>query len=135
MAPLDPAAVRARLHGIVSPDVQLIVVFGSVAQGRTTSRSDVDVAVLCDGPADLDALFLALAPVFGTDRLDIVDLRRAGPVLSFQVARSGTLIVERTPAAFHEFQSLASRRFADTRKLRDAQRRAIDVFLHTSHTA
>ena len=134
MAALDLAAVRLRLQGVVSRDVQLIVLFGSAAGGRTTPRSDVDVAVLCDRLADFDALFLALAPVFRTERLDIVDLRRAGPVLSFQVACSGVLIFERTQAGFHEFQSLASRRFADTRKLRDAQRRAIDVFLHSFRT-
>jgi hypothetical protein len=38
-------------------------------------------------------------------------------------------LFERSPGAFREFQSLASRRYADTRKLRDAQQRAIDVFL------
>ena len=128
---LDLAAMQSRLRDAVPPDVQLVVLFGSVARGGAHLRSDVDVAVLCDGPADLDALFMAFAPVFRTDRVDLVDLRRAGPVLAFQVARSGLLLFERAPARFREFQSLASRRFADTRKLRDAQARAIGVFLQT----
>jgi hypothetical protein len=85
--------------------------------------------VLTRGVADLDALFLALAPRFRTSRLDLVDLRRAGPLIAFEVARSGVVLFERSPALFRQFQSLAARRYADTKKLRDAQRRSIEVFL------
>jgi uncharacterized protein len=128
----DLTAVRDRLRGSVPRDVQLVVLFGSVARERAGPQSDTDVAVLCDRMADLDALFIAFAPVFRTERLDLVDLRRSGSVLSFRVARDGILLYERTPARFHEFQSLASRRYADTEKLRRAQQRAIAVFLDRS---
>ena len=117
------------------PEVRLLVVFGSVAAGRARAHSDIDVAVLCDGSADLDAIFVALAPRFETSRLDLVDLKRAGPLLVFQVARAGMLLFEREPGEFRQFQSLASRRYADTKKLRDAQRRAIQVFLEREYCA
>ena len=110
-------------------DVELVIQFGSTVEGRAIRESDVDVAVLCDGPADLDRLFLVLAPELRTARLDLVDLRRAGPLLAFEVARKGRLLFERRPGAFHAFQSLASRRYCDTEKLRAAQRRALRVFL------
>ncbi len=115
--------------GAVAPSVQLVVLFGSVARGRSRPDSDLDVAVCCDGPADLDALHLLLAPRLATDALDLVDLRRAGSSLAFQVARHGRLLYERHPGAFRSFQSLASRRYCDTDKLRRAQRRAIHAFL------
>jgi predicted nucleotidyltransferase len=111
------------------PDLELLVLFGSAARGTASARSDVDVAVRCAGAADLEALHLALAPWLATGRLDLVDLRRAGPLLAFEVARSGRVLFERHPGAFREFQSLASRRYCDTEKLRAAQRRAIHVFL------
>lgn len=111
------------------PDLELLVLFGSAARSRARGTSDLDLAVMCQGRADLDAVYLALAPRLRTDRLDLVDLRRAGPLLAFQVARSGILLFERSPGLFRQFQSLASRRYADTRKLREAQRRAIHVFL------
>lgn len=111
------------------PDLQLVVLFGSVAKGRAGARSDLDLAVQCDGPADVDTLYLAIAPRLGTDRLDLVDLRRVGPLLSFQVARTGQLLFERNPGTFRQFQSLASRRYCDTEKLRRTQKRAIRVFL------
>jgi predicted nucleotidyltransferase len=113
----------------VAPGVELIVLFGSAAKGRARPRSDLDIAARADGPLDLDALYLCLAPRLGTDRLDLVDLRKAGSVLAFEVARHGQPLFERIPGAFRSFQALASRRYCDTAKLRRAQQRAIRVFL------
>jgi predicted nucleotidyltransferase len=130
-AALAPESVAQRLADLplAMPDLQLLVLFGSAVKGRTRAESDIDLGVFCDGPADLDALYLAVAPRLGTDRLDLIDLRRAGPLLAFEVARTGRLLFERHPRAFRQFQSLASRRYCDTEKLRRAQRRAIHVFL------
>jgi uncharacterized protein len=114
------------------PDLELLILFGSAAGGRRRATSDVDVAVRCDAAADLDALFMALAPRLKSSRLDLVDLRGAGPLLAFEVARSGQVLFERSPGAFRTFQSLAARRYADTRKLRDAQKRSLQVFLARS---
>jgi predicted nucleotidyltransferase len=113
----------------VVPAIELVVLFGSVARGQARSRSDLDIAVRGDGPVDLDALYLVLAPRLGTDRLDLVDLRVAGSVLGFEVARHGQPLFERVPGAFRSFQALASGRYCDTAKLRRAQQRAIHVFL------
>jgi predicted nucleotidyltransferase len=122
---------RARLRDLaqVRPDVVLVVLFGSRVRGRARPDSDVDVAVGGGGPLDLDALHLVLAPRFRSDRLDLVDLGRAGSLLAFEIARHGTLLYEREPGGFRAFQSLASRRYGDTAKLRRAQRRAIQAFL------
>jgi predicted nucleotidyltransferase len=124
-------SLSGRLSDIadVLPALRLIVVFGSRVRGRARAGSDVDVAVLADGTVDLDAMYLALAPRFRASHLDLLDLRRAGPLLAFEVARHGRLLFERAPGEFRRFQSLAFRRYADTKRLRDAQKRSIDVFL------
>ena len=123
--------VSDRLQGLRErmPDLELVVLFGSTVKGRRRAGSDVDVAVRCAGPADLDVLHAVLAPAFVTDRLDLVDLHHASPILAMEVARSGRLLYESRPGMFRQFQSLASRRYCDTEKLRRAQRRAIHVFL------
>ena len=126
---IDGARAACANVGLELPDLELLILFGSAARERIRETSDVDVAVRCDAAADLDALFMALAPRLKSDRLDLVDLRRAGPLLAFEVARSGYVLFERTPGLFREFQSLAFRRYADTRKLRDAQKRSLQVFL------
>lgn len=132
VAPISTTeSVRKQLADIGAEisDLRLLVLFGSLARGLAGPRSDVDVAALSDGATDLDALYMALAPRLKAARLDLVDLRRAGPLLAFQVARSGVTLFERSPGLFREFQSLASRRYADTKRLRDAQQRSIQVFL------
>lgn len=126
---IDDVAARVRDLATAVPELELLVLFGSHAKGRARAASDVDLAVRCTQPADLDALHVALAPRLATDRIDLVDLRRAGPLLAFEVARSGHVLYEQRAGAFREFQSLASRRYCDTAKLRRAQRRAIHVFL------
>jgi predicted nucleotidyltransferase len=134
---MTAGSARDRLADIGNecPEVRLIVLFGSVALGRARADSDVDIGVVCDRAADLDALYVALAPRLQTGRLDLVDLTHAGPLLAFQVARSGLLLFERELGEFRRFQSLASRRYADTKKLRDAQRRAIQAFLERGRPA
>jgi predicted nucleotidyltransferase len=122
-------ATRLENLRAVAPSVELVVLFGSVARGRSRPDSDLDVAVRCDGLADLDALYLLLAPRFTTSLLDLVDLRRTGSLLALHVARHGQVLYERDPGAFRSFQSLASRRYCDTDKLRRAQRRSIHAFL------
>lgn len=131
MEPSRIEELACRLQGLreAVPDLGLVVLFGSTAKGRRRGGSDVDVAVHCAGPAELDTLYGVLAPALGSDRLDLVDLRRAGPLLAMEVARSGRLLYESRPGAFRQFQSLASRRYCDTAKLRRAQRRAIHAFL------
>jgi predicted nucleotidyltransferase len=131
---MDPSRIEEIHDGVQGvgdrvPDLELVVLFGSTAKGRRRAGSDVDVAVRCAGPADLDVLHGVLAPVLGTDRLDLVDLHRVSPLLAMEVARSGRLLYESRRGTFRQFQSLASRRYCDTAKLRRAQRRAIHVFL------
>ena len=129
LATIEEISVRIQTLRESVPELELVVLFGSTAKGRRRAGSDVDVAVRCAGPADLDMLHGLLAPALGTDRLDLIDLGHPSPLLAMEVARSGRLLYESRPGMFRQFQSLASRRYCDTEKLRRAQRRAIHVFL------
>ena len=107
----------------------MLILAGSVARGTATALSDIDLGVLCEGEFDPDALYLAIAPKLGTDRIDLINLRRASPVLAFEIARGGKLLFEREPGIFRDFQSLAYRRYCDTEKLRRATKLRIHRFL------
>jgi len=90
-----PQDIELRLEAIIpifeKQGVLLAYLFGSLSgKGENPPRppGDVDLAVLTrDGPAYIlqDALIDAL----GTDRLDLVDLRKASPVLRFEILRTG----------------------------------------------
>lgn len=61
-------------------DLQLALVFGSVARGQASATSDLDIAVLSDVPLDagrIMALMEQLAQISGRP-VDLVDLRTAG---------------------------------------------------------
>ncbi|MBW2525765.1 MAG: nucleotidyltransferase domain-containing protein [Deltaproteobacteria bacterium] len=111
------------------PELELVVLFGSHAEGRARTESDVDLAVVADDGCMLEQLRLDIIQVLGTDRIDLIDLRRAPPLLQMAVAKRGTVIHARDPAAFARFASLAVRRYNDTRKLRVERARGLAEFL------
>ena len=110
-------------------ELQFVLLFGSMASGRATRQSDIDLAFMFDEPVDIIALTNRAIRLLKTDKVDVIDLRRASPLLSFAGAKEGRLLFERTPGLFNSFCSLAFRRYIDTKKLRDAQERVIEHFI------
>lgn len=106
-----------------------MIAFGSIATGATRPDSDIDLAVMGRRPLDLVPLTNAVARLLQTDAVDVVDLRRATPLLMMEVVRGGHLLYERVPGSYATFCSLAHRRYVDTAKLRAAQREAIRHFV------
>jgi predicted nucleotidyltransferase len=111
------------------PEIDLVVLFGSRAAGEGHAESDIDLAIRGEAPLDLVAVTNRVTRLLRTDRVDLVDLRRASPLLLREVARRGWLLYERSPGLYVMFSSLAHRRYVDTAKLRAAQREAIRNFL------
>ena len=111
------------------PDIELVIVFSSGAGGATHAESDLDLAVQGKQPLDLVSLTNEITQLLHSDPVDVVDLRRASPLLMMEVARGGHLLYERTPGSYATFCSLAHRRYVDTAKLPVAQREEIQHFL------
>ena len=61
-----------------APGRRLLVLFGSRACGDAHEASDWDVGYLGSSTCDPDRWLPALIVALGTDRVDLVDLRRAG---------------------------------------------------------
>ena len=88
-------AVREAL--LRQPDIELACVFGSFAEGRQTSGSDIDIAVAAQAPIDSHrrlALNDEIASAAGRP-VDLVDLHRAGPLLLTRALTRGKHIVKR----------------------------------------
>ncbi len=109
--------------------LQMVLLFGSQVSGWVHARSDIDLGFLYDEPVDLLDLTNKVTQLLHTDKVDVIDFRRANPLLSFSAAREGTLLYERFPGQFHVFYSLSFRRYVDTKKLRDARSRSIQQFI------
>jgi predicted nucleotidyltransferase len=102
---VDVPELEDRLRAALEwhPEVLVAYLFGSVAQGRRGSLSDVDVAVLLavDGERTGRGLDLIgdLAAAAGTDEIDLVVLNDAPNELAFRVIRDGRVLLCRDERA------------------------------------
>lgn len=79
---LRSAAVDGRLNALADAhSLSLVVLFGSASRGQPDAR-DLDIAVGARARTGLDvvAVICALMDLAGSDRVDLLDLDRAGPV-------------------------------------------------------
>lgn len=118
-----PSDIEQKLKGL--PDlleregVSLAYLFGSIAQGR--SGQDVDLAIMVeDGPAF--RLREDIVEWLGTERIDLVDLRRASPVLRFEIIRTGHPLWAVDEDTLERFELATLQAYRDTHPLRHQQR-------------
>lgn len=103
----NPLLERLRTALDAQPGLQVAIVFGSAAAGRTEVDSDVDVAVLADralDPARRSELIRLIADVTGRP-VDLVDLRTAGPVVLRSVLHDGHVLITRDRRALDQLWS------------------------------
>jgi len=116
-----------RLKEIVKRyELALVVMFGSAARGQTNSESDTDIAVKSWHVITPD-IYLSLSR--DLDRIyrevDLVDLRKASPLLLANIAQEAKLIFEDTPLAFEEFKLFAYRSYWDWKEHRRIFKRSL----------
>lgn len=96
--------LRSALEAI--PELQLAVMFGSAARGALTRESDLDIGILGVSPARMPDLGVRLARMAGRDA-DLVALETAPPLLRFEIARDGVLLLERAPGQWADVRARA----------------------------
>jgi predicted nucleotidyltransferase len=120
-----PADLGARLERLpaflAARDVQIAYLFGSLAETVERTPGDIDLAILTrDEPVHL--LREDLYEVLGTQRLDLVDLDRASPLLRFHIVRDGDLLYARDTDALNRFELATLHLYRDTAPLRRRHR-------------
>jgi predicted nucleotidyltransferase len=99
--------------------LELVVIFGSRARGQACATSDCDVGVLRKKgivPAgDFLQLAYQLSQALKLGNIDLVDLRRASPLLKYEVSRWGKPIYQAEPSVFVRFRVLAWKLYQDDR--------------------
>ena len=87
---------RLRERAASLPELKLAVLFGSTARGQARKGSDVDLALLVDPDAPEARLraLIELERAAGRE-VDPVFVNEAPPLLRFEIARDGVLILER----------------------------------------
>jgi len=98
--------LRATLQGF--PAVRLAAAFGSVARGSEHARSDVDLALLLD--PDTSELRQKIEADLGRAagrEVDLVFLDTAPPLLRFEIASDGVLLLARHRDDWVDFRTRA----------------------------
>ena len=113
--------------------LELIVLFGSWAKGKTHSDSDIDIAVRTTREAfaqlstntekqwqwEIDLLADLDEIINEPFDIDLVLLNQVfDSTFLFEIARYGKLIYQNTLTTFNQFRAYASRRFDDDAKFR-----------------
>jgi hypothetical protein len=126
--------VQARDPGLVSrlsaelaslPEVELGYLFGSQAQGRAGAGSDIDLGIQVTAEAGRDAratlahLFDRLGRAAPSDRLDLVLLNHAPPLLRQRILAGGELLFARSPEARVRFATRTLRDYQDMQVRRE----------------
>ncbi len=80
---------------IAKRQVAGVWLFGSVLHGEHRPDSDVDLAVLCDPPLELQrtAVMDEVGLAIGSD-VDVIDLTTAAPALAWEILTTGKLVFE-----------------------------------------
>ena len=107
----------------------LVMLFGSAATGMVHKKSDIDLGFLFDDQVDILELTNRVIRLLHTDSVDVIDLRRASPLLKYSAVKNGKVLFERSPGTYNTFASLAFRMYVDTKKLREARAVSIKSFL------
>ncbi len=119
------SCVRAALAS--QPDVAAAYLFGSLARGEATPRSDMDIAVLLRSPLAEEErvlrrleLMALLEPVTAR-AVQVITLDDAPPVLAFAVISEGILLLDTWPADRIDFEVRAMKRYFDILPLLHSQ--------------
>ncbi len=113
-----PADIERRLEAVSAVvrrhPVRLAYVFGSIVRDPTAA-SDVDLAVLPDCGFSFPAVYADLSAALGTDRLDLVDLRQASPLLQWEVVTTGRRLWPASPHEAAAYERAVYGRYRDHR--------------------
>ena len=112
--------------------LSLVLLFGSRTTGKTHARSDFDVAYLSEKPPDLmdEARMLCdLMPIFRSDKIDLVNLKKAPPLLMKRVFDSHQVLFCADKAQYFGYQMYALRRYIEAKPLFDIRSLSVKKFL------
>ena len=109
----------------------LILLFGSRASKENYKGSDFDIAYLSKRDLNLkeeSKLIIELAPVFKSENIDLVNLKKSPPLLFYAIFRNCQIIYEKKPLIFPSLRAYAFKKYVETKPLYEEKfRRAQEV--------
>lgn len=115
--------------------VKFLILFGSKAKGNANKISDTDLAVYFESKVtaktELD-FFYDVVSLLATDKIDVVTLNHAEPLLLKEVALYGVPLFEKKESIFDNFIIKAIAKYQDTKKYRQFQNQLVEEYIKTN---
>lgn len=89
------------------PAVRLAVLFGSAARSAERAESDLDVGVSLERDAERSPMLRVELERAAGRPVDLIWLEESPPLLRFEIARDGVVLVERVPHLWADFRAHA----------------------------
>lgn len=112
--------------------LDLVLLFGSYARGKTHKKSDLDVAVHGSRrltPYEIAQISFMLSQELKHKNVEIIDLRTAPSLLLRRIAQEGKLLYEREAQLFARFRIYAFKRYMEAQPLLKLREAALDKFV------
>lgn len=112
--------------------LRLVLLFGSQAKREARKDSDIDIAILAPRrllEQDMIYLNYEFTNIFPIDKIDLVDLHGAPPLLMKQISDSTEIIYSMNSYDFINFQIYAARLYAEAQPLFDLRRKRISSII------
>lgn len=115
-------------------DLDLLLLFGSQVKDKKYlhQESDFDVAYLSKRNLDLmeeARLICDLMPIFGSERVDLANIKRAGPLLLKQIFEAHKVLFCRDLNIYYQYKIYAIRKYIEAKPLFELERRYINKTL------
>ena len=82
MKPFTEKEIKSKLSPLFKErELRLAILFGSAVSGKVHSNSDIDIAFLFEKPVDILELTNTVIRLLHVDNVDVIDLRKASPLL------------------------------------------------------
>lgn len=112
-------------------NIDLLVLFGSEASGKTHPASDIDVALKFNGEAKITRLELIyhLGNILNKNDVDVVIITPyTDPLLLYEIFFNGRPLYEKINGIFNSQKLRAWNLYIDTKKLRAMQKKYLKEF-------
>jgi len=115
-------------------NLDLILLFGSQLREKKYlhRESDFDIAYLSKKNLNLmeeAKLICDLMPIFKSDKVDLANLRRAGPLLMKQIFENHKILYCSNPKIYYRYKIYAERKYIEAEPLFQLNRYLIKQFL------
>lgn len=115
----------------VSHNLNLVILFGSQATGRTHEKSDIDIAVLSRVNINKQRIALEFDEIFRRDDIEVTDLSKASPTLMREIVSDGQMLYEAHPDLFFRWKLYAIKIWMETSWLRSLANRKAREWVKT----